>query len=358
MKICLLVFFLALISCKKDDTTENPIEPENAFSISAVDLSSLPEIDSTGTIFYNQEGSPEDVLTTMENSGVNTIRLRIWNYPATKHSGFDEVKQFSDRIKSMGLKVWLTVHYSDTWADPGHQEPPITWQGLSLNAVSDSVYAYTKKVAEEIQPDIIEIGNEINSGFLFPFGNINTAPAAFLELLDKGVTAARYNSPDSKIMIHFAGIDGADWFFDKIKNIDYDIIGLSYYPYWHGKNLSILQSTMENLSIAYNKEVAIAEMAYPFTLDWNDNTNNIVGLESQLVLPQYPATPQGQQDFIARLKEIVQAVDKGIGFCYWGGEMVAFKGSDATDGSPWENQALYDFGNKALPVLNDFEIPQ
>jgi len=89
-------------------------------------------------------------------------------------------------------------------------------------------------------------------------------------------------------------------------------------------------------------------------LGWNDRTNKIVGLKEQLILPEYPATPKGQKDFIAKIKEIVGSKDRGIGFCYWGGELIAYNGPKATDGSPWDNQALYDFNNKALPVINEF----
>ena len=105
----------------------------------------------------------------------------------------------------------------------------------------------------------------------------------------------------------------------------------------------------------YKKEVLIAETAYPFTLDWNDWTNNIVGLNEHLILPVYPATPLGQEAFITNLKTMVNATQKGIGFCYWGGELVAFNGKESTNGSPWENQALYDFNNKALPVIKAFK---
>jgi arabinogalactan endo-1,4-beta-galactosidase len=89
-------------------------------------------------------------------------------------------------------------------------------------------------------------------------------------------------------------------------------------------------------------------------LEWNDWTNNIVGLEEQLILPEHPATPKGQKDFIAKIKEIVNSINRGVGFCYWGGELIAFNGPTATDGSPWENQAMYDFDNIALPVINIF----
>ena len=343
------------MSCSKDKVSSDvmPI-PDSTTFISSVDLSSLPQIESVNTVFYNSNNQEEDILTTLKNNGVNTIRLRIWHNPSTNHSSFQEVKTFAERIKSKGLKVWLSVHYSDTWADPGNQVTPAAWQGESFNSIKDNLYDYTNNVMLEIQPDFIQIGNEINSGFLFPYGNINNNETQFIDLLSTGIQAVRDNSNTTKIIMHYAGLEGSNWFFNKLNTLDYDIIGLSYYPIWHGKNLNELQSTITSLGTTYNKQVIIAETAYPFTLQWNDFTNNIVGLEEQLILPDYPATPQGQRDYLAKIKEIIVATNNGIGFCYWEAGYVAFQGSNATNGSPWENQAVYDFDNKALPILNEF----
>lgn len=343
------------MSCTKDKVNSDVIPDETTF-ISAVDLSTLPQIEATNTIFYNLNNQEEDVLATLKNNGVNTVRLRIWHNPSTNHSSFQEIKTFSERIKNKGLKVWISVHYSDTWADPGNQITPTLWQGKPFNTIKDNLYDYTKNIILEIQPDFIQIGNEINSGFLFPYGKINSNETNFLDLLSTGVKAVRDNSSSTKIIIHYAGLDGSSWFFNKLNTLDYDIIGLSYYPIWHGKNLNELQSTISNLGNTYNKSVLIAETAYPFTLLWNDFTNNIVGLEEQLILPDYPATPQGQKDYLAKIKEIIFSTNNGIGFCYWEGGFVSFQGPDSTNGSPWENQAIYNFENKALPILNEFNI--
>lgn len=351
----ILFALLFFVSCNKEEP-ETPLETETKTLVSSVDLSALPQIETTNAVFYNTDGQPEDVLTTLKKQGVNTIRLRLWYNPENIHSSFAEVKTFSGKIKSKGFKVWLTVHYSDTWADPGNQKTPDAWQGKTYDAVKDSVYSYTAKIVAEINPDYIQIGNEINAGILFPYGKISENEPQFRELISTGIQAVRDNSNKTKVIIHFAGINGSNWFFNKIKDLDFEIIGLSYYPNWHGKNLGTFESTLSGLSQTYNKDIVIAETAYPFTLNWNDWTNNIVGLDEHLILPDYPATPQGQKDFIAKLKEIVLANKTGIGFCYWGGELIAFNGQEATDGSPWENQALYDFDNKALPVMEEFNF--
>ncbi|TLX74566.1 arabinogalactan endo-1,4-beta-galactosidase [Labilibacter sediminis] len=271
-----------------------------------------------------------------------------------EHSGFNEVKQFSKTLKTKGFKTLLTLHYSDTWADPGHQEVPAQWKDIGFVALKDSVYNYTWKVMEEIKPDYIQIGNEINSGFLHPYGHISNNFQQFKELMEAAILAVRKSTGDTDIMIHYAGIEGADWFFNQVNTLDYDIIGLSYYPIWHGKSLDDLKDKMQDLGKSYYKKIIIAETAYPFTLEWNDWTNNIVGMEEQLILPEYPATIEGQRKFITQIKTLTKEVENGIGFCYWGAELIAWKGNQATDASPWENQALFDFNNNALPVLGEF----
>lgn len=354
--IQLLIILLLFISCNKEDRNEPTPENGNIKFISAVDVSTYPEISNSNPVFYDANGNQKDVLDLLKENGVNTVRLRLWVNPINEHSGFNEVKQFSQTLKTNGFKTWITIHYSDTWADPAQQETPVQWQGITYDQLKDSVYNYTEKIMTELQPDYIQIGNEINSGFLHPYGHISNNFQQFKELLNRGIAAVRANSNDSKIILHFAGIEGSNWFFDQLSSLDYDIIGLSYYPKWHGKSLNNLKIKMQYLSETHNKKILIAETAYPFTLGWNDWTNNIVGLDEQLILPEYPATIEGQRKFINHIKILTKEVENGIGFCYWGAELIAWKGNQSTDASPWENQAIFDFDNKALPVLSEFVI--
>ncbi len=357
--ISLLVIssMLLFVACHGDEGQNIVQEPVTEITerIYAVDISSFPEIDGDGTTFYDAGGNEKSFLQILSDSGVNTIRLRLWVNPVSGHSSFDEVRSFSTILKQNGFKVWLTLHYSDTWADPGSQETPSAWENQNISELTTTVYNYTSQVMQEIQPEFIQIGNEINSGMLHPLGNISTHKDNFLQILAAGSDAVRDSSNTAQIIIHFAGIEGSTWFFDQIAAVDYDIIGLSYYPIWHGKSLAGLNDRMKTLSAVHDKKILIAETAYPFTLDYNDFTNNIVGLNSQLILPQYPATTQGQSDFIREIKLLSTNFDQGLGFCYWGGELVAWKGGQAVDASPWENQALFDFNNTALPVLNVFK---
>lgn len=357
IKICWLIFFFILVSCSYEEDSEIvPVSAKNNL-VSAVDISRFPEINETNPEFYNADGQATGMLQILKNSGVNTIRLRLWVQPLDVHSGFQEVLDFSQELKTMGFKLWITAHYSDTWTDPGHQNPPERWMDLSFVDLQDSVEIYTHHVITRIQPDYFQIGNEINPGFLHPYGNRYLNPMQFTTLLTGAAKVIRSNSVDTKIILHYAGLDGIESFMQVVQEIDYDIIGVSFYPVWHGKDMNDLQNTLQGLSRAYQKEILIAETAYPFTLDWNDWTNNIVGLQDQLILPQFPASPQGQKDFVERIAEIIfEDIEAGVGFCYWGAELIAWKGPQATDASPWENQALFDFNNNALPVLNSFEI--
>lgn len=360
-KIHFIFLLLALaIACKEEvvstlDEEENTeIELREAPFILAVDISAFPEIAATKPIFYDLDGQTKPFLSILQEKGVNTVRLKLWVNPQTENGSLAQVKSFSEELKSYGFKTWITLHYSDTWADPGQQQTPKAWDSLNFDDLKAQVFDYTQNVVTTLKPDYIQIGNEINSGFLHPFGEITTQIGQFVALLSTASSAVRTANESTKIILHFAGIEGSECFFENVITVDYDIIGLSFYPIWHGKSLSTLKSTMQSLSEIHSKEIIIAETAYPFTLEWNDWTNNIVGLDEQLILPEFPASAEGQLAFIKKMKNLTKELPMGIGFCYWGAELVAWKGPQATNASPWENQALFDFTNKALPVLTAF----
>lgn len=354
MKKMLFLLFVSLFSCQKEKG-EAPVAA-TADLVAAMDLSRFPEMSLANPVFYDQLGNQADFLAVLRSSGVNTARLRLWVNPANQHSGFAEVQQFSQTLKAQGFDIWLNLHYSDTWAHPGQQYAPAGWQTLSFADLKDSMYNYTQQVVAQIQPEYVQIGNEINDGLLYPHGYILNF-TKFYDLLATGIAAVRTHAPQTKIILHFAGVELAPWFFEDIMDLDYDIIGLSYYPLWHGKSLADVKQQLARLSTACNKPILIAETSYPFTLAWNDQTHNVVGQESQLILPDYPATVAGQRDFVARLRSLIEETPQGLGICYWGGEWVAWRGNQATNGSTWENQALFDFDNKALPALRELQRP-
>lgn len=349
IKLIALLCILITFSCSKEEESDTTQE-----FIKAADLSMLPLIESEGTIYFNNNTIPEDALLTLKKAGCNTIRIRLWHTPTVNQSGFNEVKALTQRVKNNGMKVWLSVHYSDTWADPGNQIKPSAWNSLTFTQLKAQFENYTVTILNEIQPDIFQIGNEINNGFIFPEGNLTSNESQFLSLLASASTVIRANSPSTKIMLHYAGIDGASWFFSKTAAIDYDYIGLSYYPIWHGTDINLLQQTMTSLGQTHNKKVLVAETSYPFTLNWNDWTNNVIGLPNQ-IHPDFPASPEGQKAFLQQIKNTVKNTPNGLGFCYWGTEWIAFRGATSTNGSSWENQALWDFNHKALPAMSVFE---
>lgn len=350
--IPIIIVLQIFSSCSKTEEPFAAIVPQEF--IRAADLSFLPLIESENILYYNANNQVENALTTLKNAGCNTIRIRLWKNPIDSQSSLAQVKTLSQHVKQAGMKVWLCVHYSDTWADPGAQTLPAEWQSLSFTDLEIAVTNYTSTVLTQIQPDIIQIGNEINAGFMWPAGNLISNESQFLQLLSSASSVIRTQSPTTKIMLHFAGI-GADarWFFNKVSSINYDYIGLSYYPIWHGKNLNEVKTTITTLGQTHNKKVIIAETSYPFTLGWNDWTNNVLGANDQII-PTFPATPEGQKNFMLALKSTIQQTQNGLGFCYWGTEWIAFRGNQSTNGSSWENQAMWDFNNKALPVMQVF----
>lgn len=325
--------------------------------ILAVDASFLPQLLASGTVYYDASGVEVEPLVLFREQGVNTLRLRVWVNPATNASSLSEVAAFAATARDMGFNIWIAPHFSDTWADPGWQAAPEAWSEHNFSELNAAVAHHVRDIMVAINPDIIQLGNEINHGFLHPHGRINNGSAPFLQLLETASQTVRNHSSTTSIMLHYAGHEGSLSFFHLVDAVDYDIIGLSFYPLWHGQSLLALGEALQNLSSTYDKDVLVAETAYPFTLDWYDWTDNIVGSDDQLILPAYPATPTGQLHFLTDLKQTVLDVDRGLGFAYWAPEWVAWDGNRSETGSPWENQALFDEHHRTLPAFAAFGKP-
>lgn len=336
-------------------------------TIRGADLSFLPEIEQAGTTFYDSTGA-KPALDIFKEYGCNLVRVRLWHTPAGVHSALPEVLAFCKKIQQSGLQILLDLHYSDTWADPSHQSTPAAWAGLSLSVLNDSVKAYSQHVIEQLKaqntmPAIVQVGNEINAGMLWNNGKVNSSTDAnwvnFAGLVKSGIAGVKAADAGNAIaiMLHYAETDGAADFYNNMKTnaVPYDIIGLSYYPWWGTKDLSVVSTQLNQLAVNFNKKIFIAETAYPWTLQWNDYTNNNVGETGQLIT-NYQATPAGQLQFLQKLKTIITSVPNklGLGYCYWAPDWVAFKGPTATDGSSWENLAMFDFTGKALPAMQVF----
>lgn len=344
------------------------IKPQSDF-IKGVDLSTLLQVEDNGGVF-KENANVKDPVLIFKDHGIDYIRLKIWHTPTADYDNLKKVLIAAQRIKSNGLKFLLNIHYSDWWADPANQTKPAAWNGISFQSLKDSVYQYTKNIITTLKnnnvlPDMVQVGNEIICGMLWNDGRIceqyNTPQqwANFGSLVKEGIRGVNdaIDLNDSiKIMIHTdRGGDnvGARWFYDGLlaQNVSFDIIGLSYYPWWQG-SLSDLQNNLNDLATRYGKEIIVVETAYPWTLSWNDNTTNLVGNPSQL-LAGYPATVQGQKKFIVDLINIVSNTTdgKGIGVFYWEPDWI----STQTFGSPWENLAMFDFSGELLTSVFGFD---
>ncbi|MBN1465361.1 glycosyl hydrolase 53 family protein [candidate division KSB1 bacterium] len=357
-----LIFFFVLLSAQENAN-------QQAEFIKGVDLSALLEIEDHGGVF-KENGISRDALLILKDHGVNFVRLRIWHRPVSGYNNLAKTALMAERIKSAGCKFLLDFHYSDTWADPGRQTKPAAWQNLAFQALQDSLYHYTRAVITILKnqntlPDMVQLGNEIVCGMLWNDGRVcdqqNTPQqwaqlAALINAGVRGVNDSIVPDDSIKIVIHIdRGGDnsGCRWFFDHLlaQNVDFDIIGLSYYPWWHGA-LSDLAANVHDLAQRYGKEILLVETAYPWTLAWTDDTNNIVGTVAQLD-PDYPATIEGQTSFLKDLIQLLRAVpaNKGLGLFYWAPEWI----SAPRLGSPWENVALFDFAGELLNSITAFD---
>ncbi|MBS0187998.1 MAG: glycosyl hydrolase 53 family protein [Planctomycetes bacterium] len=331
--------------------------------IRAVDCSFIPQIESLGGTFF-VNGAPVDPIPFFAATGVNAVRLRVWHSPADGFCGTARTLAFAQRVRTAGLKLIIDFHYSDSWADPGQQTKPAAWASLTFPQLTLAVQSYSQSLVQALvvqgtPPDIVQIGNEITSGMLWNEGRISYWGDPnwqnLATLLRAGVNGVRAACPSARIMLHIdRGGDNAGTraFFDRAVqyNVPFDIVGLSYYPWWHGP-LEALAANLTDTAARYGKPVLIAETAYPWTLGWSDAQPNFVWQNSQL-LSSFPADPSGQRAFLHSLFEIQRHLPegRGAGVCYWAPEFSAFPGLQ----SPWENLALFDFSGERLPAWEAF----
>jgi len=238
------------------------------------DISFLPQIEDRGRIF-TENSEKVDALKLLKNHGFNYIRLRVFVNPENKegyspdkgYCGLEQTLEMARRIKVAGMKLLLDFHYSDYWADPQKQYKPLNWVDLDFETLRDSLKTYTKNVLfalkrQQTLPAMVQIGNEINHGFLWPDGHIGN-PDQLAELLQAGVEGVEAVDPNIPVMMHIAlggQHDEAVFWLDNMiaRGVKFDIIGLSYYPRWHG-TLDDLNSNMLDLVERYNKPLNVVE---------------------------------------------------------------------------------------------------
>ncbi len=336
-------------------------------AIRGVDASVLRRIEDNAGVYTDAE-APGDALSILREHGVNFVRLRVWNDPAEGYHDPDGLLEMSERIHAAGMGLLVDFHYSDTWADPGSQSKPAAWTDLAFDDLRAVVRAFTADtvgslVAQGTPPEMIQVGNEISNGFLWPDGRLDGSPDGnwphFTALLSAAIAGVRDAEPTDRpieVVIHYddgGSNPGARWFFDNLQGhaVPFDTIGLSFYPWWHG-TLGDLETNMADLAARYARRVVVLETAYPWTLTWADATSNIVGLPSQLH-PGYDASPEGQRAFVADVLDLAARAQAGHrgGVFYWGCEWITTPGF----GSPWENLALFDFQGETLDALEEFD---
>ena len=364
-----IIFILAILINTNSFSQHNP----PAF-IQGADVSFLAEIEDMGGKFYEQ-GVSKDVLDIFKDHGFNYVRLKIWHTPRKNYNNLEKVLQTAQRAKAKGMRFLLNFHYSDWWADPQKQTKPAAWKDLSFEVLQDSMAHYTREVITTLKshgvlPDMVQIGNEITPGMLWDDGRVggefDTAEQwrKLSKLVESGI-AGVHSSLDSsekvQIMIHLdrGGDNQATrWFFDHLlaHGVQFDIIGLSFYPKWHG-TFSDLKSNLQDLASRYPHDLVIVETGYPWTLEWTeregfDRDRNIFGRPSDLHAGYEPSVA-GQKAFLQNLIRIIKEVphQKGKGLFYWEPEWISVTGL----GSHWENVALFDFNGEALESLQAFK---
>jgi arabinogalactan endo-1,4-beta-galactosidase len=318
--------------------------------------------EATAGATYTDRGRtalPEKILA---DHGANWVRLRLWVDPPAGYSDLPSVLAMARRAKAAGMRLLLDPHYSDFWADPQKQPIPASWP-QDLPSLAQKVHDYTRDVLDALSAQgtpaqMLQLGNEIRNGMLWPTGQLDGSQAqwdALGTLLRAAAAGARdAKGPTPRLVVHFdQGGDNAysRYFYDNIvaQHVPFDVIGLSYYPFWHG-TLSQLRANLDDLADRYHRDVAVVETQYGWTLDNGDSENNFLWTPD-LLLPGYPATPQGQLGFLSDLLSIVSAVPdgRGLGVFYWEPEWIPGVGWQPGAGTPNDNLTLFDFSGHALP---------
>ncbi|MCR5213675.1 MAG: glycosyl hydrolase 53 family protein [Eubacterium sp.] len=371
--------------------------------IKGMDISTLIEEEECGAKFYDN-GAEKDALEILRSYGCNYVRLRIWNDPYDEDknpygAGTNDLEKtimLSKRAKKLGMGVLLDFHYSDFWADPGKQILPKAWRGFSVEELESAVYEYSLEVMRALHeadaaPTMVQVGNEITNGLLWPSGK-KPEFDNIARYINAGIRGVRAIDDKVDIMLHLdnGGFNSmyVEWFDNYIKRgEDFQIIGFSYYPFWHG-TLEELSFNMSDMARRYGKKIVVAEVSMGFTMEdyreyeipyqirdtfksdeekakWvNDNLMGKATRENLIEKLTYPMSPEGQRDFMVDIMERISNVDGGLGFFYWEPAWIPvpgcgwateaalkYTGEKGPGGNEWANQALFDYDGNSLPAL-------
>jgi arabinogalactan endo-1,4-beta-galactosidase len=316
------------------------------------DVSLLARMEALGQS-YRAGGQIEGLLETFRNHGCNMMRLRLWVDPTGTDIYVNDLAYtvtLALRIRAAGHGLLLDIHYADTWADPGHQPTPAAWSSLELIQLIAQVRSYTAQVIATLRdagamPDIVQIGNEMTDGMLWPIGRISVNGwSNFSTLLKAGIQGVKDSTGGAtapKIMVHIdrsGDWSTTQWFFDNLVTLGvaYDLIGLSFYPVFHGP-LSGAKMVLADVAARYGKSVMVVETGYPFEGTWSG------------AWATYPISPAGQRQFLIDLVASVRMLPGGLGLgvLFWEPEWLHL---DALQ-SDWAQKTLYDDGGDVLPGL-------
>ena len=342
-----IAFLLAPWGCKQNDPiVDDPIDtiktdPADSLFAKGADVSWLTEMETAGKKFYNSAGTATECMTLLKSLGTNTIRLRVWVNPTKGWNNTDDVLIKAKRAKTLGMRIMIDFHYSDTWADPAHQTKPEAWKNLSFADLKTAVANHTTSVLtmlkdNNISPEWVQVGNETSNGMLWEDGKASTNMANYAALTTTGYDAVKSVFPKAKVIVHIN--DGYDnskfrWIFDILKNYGgkWDVIGLSVYPYWFtpsndwAKCNTQTLANMNDMVSRYNKEVMVVECG----MSWD--------------------SPQACKSFLSDLIAKVKLVNskKGLGVIYW--EPQSYGG--------WEGYTLgaFDISGKPTVALDAFK---
>lgn len=364
--------------------------------IKGMDLSTLIELEQCGAKYYDS-GKEEDLLSIFKKYDVDTIRIRLWNDPYSPEgepygAGTNDLAtsiEIGKRVTKAGFGVLLNFHYSDFWADPGKQIKPKAWADYNVEQLERAVYDFTLESLRAFQEagvniTMIQVGNELSNGLLWPEGKVPNYDN-IARFVSAGIRAVRALDEEVPIMLHLDnGGNNAlyrEWFDNYVqRGEDFQIIGLSYYPFWHG-SLQALEDNMNDIAVRYHKDLVVAEVSMGYTMEDYRSYEKLTADEGkgyatkpELVEKiEYPMTKQGQcdfmKDFLNRVSRVAE--NRGCGFFWWEPAWLPVPGSGwATPaslkymndpgpcGNEWANQALFDYEGNALPtleVIRDFK---
>lgn len=317
--------------------------------IIGADLSFMKQAEESGYKF-KENGTSITGLQLFKDHGYGWIRLRIFHTPKELPNDLKYTIDLAKEAKKMGYKFLLDFHYSDTWADPGKQYLPAAWEGKSHKELVDSVFNYTRNtiialIKAGVTPDMVQIGNEIISGMMWPDGKLPENWKNLAELVQAGINGVNEgcgNLARPKIMIHIdqgGNKEKTKYFFDNLLSygVEFDVIGQSFYPWWHGSLLN-LRENMIFMAKEYKKPIILVEVAYCYEPTEYLTKN-----------PPFPESPKGQKQFLEEVNRIVLDTpdNLGAGIFWWEPATMNMRGISTRD--------FFDDEGNVLPVITVFD---